>query len=174
MMLFDFGTDLGSTLDIMFPIKETISVKSDAVDDFVSKGRKIFGDFYDYREVTEEGLKLGSVSVRCTKCNNKWDTNRDNHIWNKKGCPYCYHSQSRMTRTKLKMLTDEKYGRRYSYRPIDARCKKHKNDGPDVYIGNFVLLSFKLTIVCNKCGKSCSKTIRDHITKEDSCPKCGN
>lgn len=72
------------------------------VNDFISRGRKIFGDFYDYSEVTEEGLKLDNVSVRCTKCNNRWD---------KRGCPYCYHSQSRMTRTKLKMLTDEKYGR---------------------------------------------------------------
>ena len=43
-----------------------------------------------------------------------------------------------------------------------------------MYIGNFVLLSFKLTIVCNKCGKSWVRTIRDHITREDSCPKCGN
>ena len=51
-MLFDFGTDLESTLDIIFSTQETVSVKSDAVDDFVSKGRKIFGDFYDYREVT--------------------------------------------------------------------------------------------------------------------------
>lgn len=173
-MLFDFGTDLGSILDITFPIGETSTVKSDKIDDFIRRGREIFADFYDYSEVTEEGLKSGSVSVRCTKCNNKWDTDRNSHLWNKKGCPYCYQSHPRITRTKLKILTDEKYGSRYSYRPIGAKCKKLKNDGPNTDLGNYVLLSFKLTIVCNKCGNTWARKIRDHLIKEDSCPKCEN
>lgn len=57
---------------------------------------------------------------------------------------------------------------------VGVRCKKLKNDGPGVDIGNFVLLSFKLTIVYNKCGNSWTRTIRNHIIKEDSCPSCGN
>lgn len=51
-MLFDFGTDLESNLDIIFSTQETVSAKSDAVDDFVNRVGQIFGDFYGYREVT--------------------------------------------------------------------------------------------------------------------------
>jgi len=169
-MIENFGDDMGSILDMFYPPGYEPPPSDNCVRKLMVKSRRIYGDVYNYDGVTDQDIKDGNITVLCTECKNKWNTDIDNHIWSKRGCPVCYRCHSTITRTELAIIVKEKYGDKFSYEGIKDKCSptrvslepKKQN----------IKLTTKVTIICNKCDHSWPRNLRTFLLGKAKCSKC--
>jgi formylmethanofuran dehydrogenase subunit E len=170
-MIENFGDDLGSILDMFYPPGYEPPVSDNYVRKLIIKSSRIYGDVYNYDEVTDQDIKDKNITVLCTKCNNKWNTNMDEHIWCRRGCPVCHHCYSKITRTELAIVVKEKYGDKFSYEGIKDKCSPARiNQKPDKE--SQIKLTTKITITCNKCSHSWTRNLRTFLLGKAKCSKC--
>lgn len=169
-MVENFGEDLGSILDKFYPL-DNDEIFLNFVDRLIAKSKRIFGhDAYNYDGVTEDDIKSKEkkISVLCTRCYNRWNTNMNNHISNRRGCPACYGFYSRITGTKANIIVKEKYGNKFKYEGMVPKSRQLATQNHDYS----VKLTGKITITCNKCGLKRSLKLKTFLLGETECLGC--
>ena len=126
---------------------------------FLEKAREVWGDAFDYSDVTEDHIKgcFSHVPVRCRKCDHEWEPTIQCHVNQKRKCPRC-SGKLKWTFDRFIREATEIYGYRFAYKTIEVKKFNRKTT--------------RIPISCRKCGHEWTTTVPQHIHRREVCPNC--
>jgi hypothetical protein len=120
-------------------------------EEFIERGRKLYGDKYDYSKVEYKNMNI-PVCVVCKDHGEFWVTPLV-HLFQRSGCPSCMNIKRRTTESLIEEFK-EKHGDKYDYSKV-----------------KFVKMRSKVCIICPEHGEFW-QTPYKHLCGQ-GCPKCG-
>jgi len=127
---------------------------------FYEKAHAIYGNTFDYSQVTEEDARLATnrVIIICRECAYNWNTTIGNFLYREdRGCPDCNgHAHWNLHRFLLRAT--EIHGDIYDYSLITEEHVVHSRS--------------QVPIRCKNCVHVWWPDIHSHISREIRCPNC--